>query len=124
MMLCAFAAELYMKAAYAAENGGRKLWGHSLRGLFKALSASFQDSVRQQWQIAITGDRVVHLAKHNFPGIDFDLDTNLAQSSHAFEQLRYAHEGLPNSFLLGNLPVALLRALLSVHPGWDRELLE
>ncbi len=110
MMLTAFTCELYMKAAYAAENNGRVIEAHELNVLSGRLSRPFQDAVRSEWP-----NTTAPLRKQ-FPKENLDLDANLRVSRDAFENFRYFHEGKAKNFLIYNLPTVLRTVLLSVHP--------
>jgi len=120
MMLSAFAAELYMKVAYATENGGRKAPGrHDLKKLFDGLSEPFRDALRQQWKKDSHG-LMVGFSRRDIQSPNLDFDVNLVLGRNAFEELRYAYEDSKMiSFFLGNLPAVLHRLLLSLHPEWD-----
>jgi HEPN domain-containing protein len=121
MTLSAFASELYFKSIIRLETD-RTPRGHYLHELFLKVSPTTQRIIEKKWD-ALVLNRVDILQKLDqaFPHpVPRDLATTLKEGNKGFELLRYAYE--PGNagfrFLLGDLPVALRRAILELQPAW------
>ena len=117
----AFAVELYLKTLLTVEHGrcGR---GHDLTELFRNLTPQSRNSLTKKHNALAKTDRVLALANKHM-GFKVDLQSLLVQGRLAFEQYRYAYEGVPTSAGWG-LHVFLFCIrdhILQLRPEWKKK---
>ena len=118
-MLTAFSCELFLKAAFAAENDGKQVYGHNLLRLFAALSPQLQAVIRREWPRCLAQNTTVTEMRKHIPDMNVEFDYNLDISKESFVDYRYVHEGRGGTFLLGSLPVLLRTVLGTIFPAFD-----
>ena len=117
-MLTAFSCELCLKAAYAAENNGKQVYGHNLLKLFGNLSPQLQALIRREWPRCLAQNvTVTEMLKH-MPDLNVEFDHNLDISKDAFVDYRYIYENKGATFLLGTLPILLRTVLGTIIPAF------
>jgi hypothetical protein len=117
----AFALELYLKTLLTIEHGrcGR---GHDLTKLFRSLTPQSRDSLTKKHNaLAKTDTLLAAVNKHT--GMKVDLQSLLVQGRMAFEQYRYAYEGVPTStgWGLHVFLVCIRDHILRHRPEWKKE---
>jgi hypothetical protein len=124
MANAAFSLELYFKCLIRL---GRKSFGrkHDLESLFNLIGKRHKAIIRKYWsqnsdQVRADIQRFYESAGRSPPKINFD--HVLSVSRNAFENMRYAHEGIGNDtgWAGDTIVECTRRHILELRPGWER----
>jgi HEPN domain-containing protein len=122
-VIAEFASELYLKSFIAREKRPIPK-GHHLHDLYTSLLRDTRTAIERHWN-AIVRDHKETIASMDRQGAQTtpqSIEDALREGNKAFEQLRYIYENSsPFFFVLGELPIALRRALLDIEPSWGQQ---
>jgi len=120
MVICAFAAELFLKCLILLEGGTPKNT-HNLLTLFEQLSAKHRALVERHWDTGCRArkDSIDAMEKQYNVTIPRDLKTALTDCGDAFKLLRYVYESPKKPlFYITHLPTSLRFAIQEIT-GWN-----
>lgn len=124
MVLSAFTTELFLKCRICLETT-RTPQGHHLFELFEQLRVPTRTRMIHLWDTVIVPRRDPEwsfIENHQNTGFKFkrDLPGAIADSSRAFEKIRYGYEpgSKDSDFNIGDLPRILRRVILEGKPEW------
>lgn len=115
----AFALELYLKCLVALERAPNHIpKQHDLFKLFEMLNPETQASLVNDFRMEVAKDpnKASALAEHL--GFTDDLWHELGSSKDAFVLFRYAFEGKPARFTVGELIPCLRNYIVKLKPDW------
>jgi hypothetical protein len=121
LVICAFAAELYLKCLLCIETGNAPAT-HNLKALFRDLGHTTRFRVENLWKERLPLQagtfEIMERVTGRAPPRDFA--SALDAGAQAFVDLRYLHEtgGMGMSFVLGEFPTMLRIVILEAKPEW------
>jgi hypothetical protein len=123
MVMCAsFSLELYLKSLVLLESGTAER-GHNLETLFSKISPASQGAIRKNYEKKRSVQDAM-LAASNVPPLPkADFDFVLHASAEAFENFRYAYEGIvkdQTGWLAGPIGECVRERIIELHPDWAR----
>jgi len=121
MVMCAsFSLELYLKSLVLLESGEAER-GHNLETLFSKVSPESQRAIRENYEKKRTEQNAMFAASKVPPLPKTDFDFILHASAEAFENFRYAYEGIvkdQTGWLAGPIGECVRERIMALHPEW------
>lgn len=121
MVMCAsFSLELYLKSLVLLESGAAER-GHNLETLFSKVSPDSQHAIRANYEKKRAEQDAMFAAAKVPPLPKTDFDFVLHASAEAFENFRYAYEGIvkdQTGWLAGPIGESVRKRIMELRPEW------
>jgi|SRR3989344_2165368 hypothetical protein len=118
----AFACELYLKCLLCLRTS-KSTKGHNLHKLFMQLSQNDRERIEVIFNERVRCSAIATRVRHEFPSLDFRLNSILREAADTFVNWRYPHETTPNTAsAIGELADALQATVIEVKPDIIRVL--